>query len=113
MIRTIRPGLEQMADHVPACVRREDSVRKEVGAPLRTIVEFPDRLLRVDKVAEILAISVRSVWRMASDGSLPVPVKVGGSTRWRESELKGYLAGLGKPARDAVPHVGPARLTSA
>ena len=46
-------------------------------------------LMKVTEVAEALRLSVRQVWKMASAGRLPAPLKVGGSrsVRWRASDL--------------------------
>jgi predicted DNA-binding transcriptional regulator AlpA len=49
------------------------------------------KLLRDREVAEMLSISVASVWRYARTGKIPDPIKVGYSTRWLEEELKAYL----------------------
>lgn len=54
-----------------------------------------DRLLRVRDVARLLAISVRGVWRLAGMGQIPLPVKVGGSTRWRAVDIHRLIAGTG------------------
>lgn len=50
-----------------------------------------DRLLRARDVAAILAVSVRGVWRLTSEGVIPAPIKLGGATRWRESDLYRFL----------------------
>lgn len=49
-----------------------------------------DILLSIPKVAEYLSISERTVWRMIADGRLAT-MKVGSSTRIRESELNRFL----------------------
>jgi len=49
------------------------------------------KLLRDREVAEMLSISVASVWRYARTGKIPAPIKVGYSTRWLEEELQVYL----------------------
>jgi prophage regulatory protein len=46
-------------------------------------------------VAELLCVSPRTVWRWASSGQLPAPVRVGPRcTRWRVSDLQRYLDSL-------------------
>lgn len=50
-----------------------------------------DRLLRVGEVAAVLGISVRQVWKLCRFGELPDPIRIGGSTRWRESEIQGRI----------------------
>jgi predicted DNA-binding transcriptional regulator AlpA len=55
-------------------------------------VDFPsDRLLRVKEVAAALACSVASVWRRVADGTIPQPVKIGGMTRWPQSEITSVI----------------------
>lgn len=56
----------------------------------------PKLLLRPRDVATLLAISVRGVWRLASKGEIPPPVKIGNSTRWRSSDLDSFIAQRGE-----------------
>ena len=49
-------------------------------------------------VAVMLSVSARTLWRMHAAGELPAPVKVGGSTRWRLSEVRAWVE-AGCPAR--------------
>jgi predicted DNA-binding transcriptional regulator AlpA len=51
-----------------------------------------DRLLKVKEVAYILGISERSVWRKRSAGEIPDREKIGGSARWLQSKIYGWLA---------------------
>jgi excisionase family DNA binding protein len=70
--------------------------RNRQGASLRTERERPEgegRLLRVRDVARMLAISTRGVWRLAASGEIPAPVRVGGSTRWRQADLQRFVTG--------------------
>ena len=46
-----------------------------------------DPLLTVRESARILQISVPTFWRRVSDGTVPKPVKLGGLSRWPESEI--------------------------
>jgi predicted DNA-binding transcriptional regulator AlpA len=50
-------------------------------------------LLTVEDVAELLCISVRSVWRLHSAKKLPRPVRLAGSVRWRRHELEKWVDG--------------------
>jgi excisionase family DNA binding protein len=50
-----------------------------------------NNLLTVKEVAGILKLSVRKVWRLAAEGKLPAPVKIGRSSRWLASEVDAYL----------------------
>lgn len=56
--------------------------------------EATDRLLRVVEVAAVLGISVRQVWKLCQRGELPAPVRIGRSTRWRESEIQDRIRGV-------------------
>ncbi len=61
----------------------------------------PDRLLTVAQVAAMLAISVRTVWKLCSTGDLPQPLHLGGSRRWRESDITKYIESLAETQRGA------------
>lgn len=54
-------------------------------------------LINADTVAGMLGISTRSVWRLLSASKLLEPVRIGGSVRWRKSEVARWVA-LGCPA---------------
>jgi predicted DNA-binding transcriptional regulator AlpA len=56
-------------------------------------------LLDAEQVGALLAISVRHVWSLHSQGKLPSPLRLGKATRWRESELLQWLEN-GAPSRD-------------
>lgn len=66
----------------------------------------PDRLLTAAEVAHILGISERGVWRNASAGRIPKPVRVGaGTSRWPLSRITAFLAELAPP--EHPPRHGP------
>ena len=44
----------------------------------------------LQKVAELLGINIRTVWRRVADGELPKPVKVGSLARWFQSDIAHY-----------------------
>jgi predicted DNA-binding transcriptional regulator AlpA len=44
-------------------------------------------LLSAEKLAELLDISVRTLWRLRAAGKLPAPIRIGGSVRWRAQEI--------------------------
>ncbi|MCA1492756.1 AlpA family transcriptional regulator [Ensifer sp. NBAIM29] len=46
-----------------------------------------DPLLRDKEVAEILSMSVPTVWRRVADGTIPRPIKLGAMSRWPRSEI--------------------------
>ena len=49
-----------------------------------------DQILTVKEVAEYLKVNERTVYRMATDKKIPA-FKVGGSWRFRESELEQWI----------------------
>jgi len=53
-----------------------------------------DRLLRIPEAADVLAISVRALYRLIADGELPEPVKIGRATRIPMSDLLAYMGRL-------------------
>lgn len=61
-------------------------------------MQQPDRsrfdgrdLLRVQDIARMLSISVRSVWKLRGAGELPTPIRLGRSTRWRSSDIHRWI----------------------
>jgi len=50
--------------------------------------------LTVADVAERLTVSVPTIWRWAREGAIPSPVKIGGATRWKLSDLEAFEASL-------------------
>lgn len=61
----------------------------------------PERLLTVKETASALGCSVATVWRRVADGTLNQPVKLGGTTRWPQSEIE-ELIDRAKAARAAA-----------
>ncbi|MBI3834114.1 MAG: helix-turn-helix domain-containing protein [Planctomycetes bacterium] len=59
-----------------------------------------DRLaLSADEVAAMLGISRAHVWKLASTGRLPRPIRLGRAVRWDRKNLEAWLA-AGAPSRD-------------
>ena len=54
-------------------------------------MQVQHQLLRVSDVAQILNLGVSSVWRLARNGQLPAPIRVGGSTRWRRADIESLI----------------------
>ena len=50
-----------------------------------------EKLLCVKKVAEIVDLSPRQVWRLSAARQFLQPVRIGHSARWRWSEIQAYL----------------------
>ena len=60
-----------------------------------------DRLVSIRNVSLQLDLSTRAVYRLVAKGEIPPPVKVGGSTRFYQSDLDDYLNRL-KAARPSI-----------
>lgn len=48
-------------------------------------------VISAEQLAELLEISERTLWRLVSSGKLLKPVRFGGNTRWRFSEVMQWL----------------------
>jgi predicted DNA-binding transcriptional regulator AlpA len=53
-----------------------------------------DTFVSLKGTAQRLDLSVRAVYRLIARGILPRPVKVGGATKFFESDLKNYFDSL-------------------
>ena len=51
-----------------------------------------NRLMSVRDTALSLGCSVATVWRWSSDGTIPKPLKIGGTTRWMRSDIEGVIS---------------------
>ncbi|MEZ6098161.1 MAG: helix-turn-helix domain-containing protein [Pirellulaceae bacterium] len=51
-------------------------------------------LINVTQLAELLNLSVRTVWRLNAQGKLPAPLRLGRSVKWRKNEIYEWLANL-------------------
>jgi predicted DNA-binding transcriptional regulator AlpA len=67
----------------PTTVTAIDVVNQKQDAPL---------LLSAEKLAQILGISIRTLWRLRAAGKLPVPIRLGGSVRWRLADIEAWIA---------------------
>ena len=54
--------------------------------------DTPIDLLTVNDVAKRMKLSTRSVWRLVDSGSIVLPIKIGGSIRWRSTDFNLWLA---------------------
>ena len=61
-------------------------------------IEVDAALLNARQAAALLGISMASLYRYANEAKLPAPVRVGRSVRWREDELRQWIA-AGCPER--------------
>ena len=58
-------------------------------------------LLTAAEAAQLCGLGERSFWRHAHSGAAPAPVRIGGSTRYRRSELMAWIQ-AGCPRVDAL-----------
>lgn len=58
----------------------------------------PCQLLSARELAQRLSLSKRQIFRLNSSGKIPKPVRIGGSIRWPQSEIKRWIA-AGAPNR--------------
>ena len=57
-------------------------------------------LLNVRDVSKMLSLSVRSIWKLASSGTMPRPIRLGRSCRWSRASLEAWL-------KDKIEGAGP------
>ncbi|MFQ1700014.1 helix-turn-helix transcriptional regulator [Loktanella agnita] len=57
-----------------------------------------DRLLTVGQVADVMGCGQSTVWRLLRQGRFLEPKRIGGMTRWLESELLFYIRNASKPS---------------
>jgi excisionase family DNA binding protein len=76
-----------------------------------------DELWNVERVAEHLGLSVRTVYQMARDGRIPT-VRIGGRWRFRPEDVDAWLAdgvrkGRGASAQETLPEPAPLDVVAA
>lgn len=59
-----------------------------------------DPLLKAREVAEMLSISIPSLYRRMADGTIPPPIKLGQLSRWARSDILNAV----DVARDRATH---------
>jgi excisionase family DNA binding protein len=62
-----------------------------------------NRLITVQTVAQMLAVSDRTVWRLLKEGRLPKPLRIGRSVRWPMQTVEDYLEALCMTCRESEP----------
>lgn len=72
-----------------------DTNAPELDRSLREFDALPDLAhVKLNVVKALYACSSATVWRRVSDGLIPAPYKLGGSTLWRVGELRAALNAL-------------------
>lgn len=57
-----------------------------------TTLEAPPELIPIKEVARMCGISERHTNRLRDRGLMPRPVRLGGSIRWRRTEIEKWIA---------------------
>jgi predicted DNA-binding transcriptional regulator AlpA len=89
-----RPGLEARPS-IMGKITNETAIDAAAEARL----PHPQLLTAVGGVAQLLGISVRSVWRLHSAHRIPEPIRLAGNVRWRVAEIQAWVD-AGCPALD-------------
>ncbi len=98
--RTVLSGLKDLTEHISMVVDMMATARDPEA-------ERPHRLLlTAAEVGNVLGMSESTVWRRTGDGSLPKPVRLGGATRWRWTDIKDAVARLRSEGGDAEDLAG-------
>jgi predicted DNA-binding transcriptional regulator AlpA len=48
-------------------------------------------LITVEQFAEVLQVSVRTVWRLRRSGHVPASIKIAGTVRWRTIDIERWV----------------------
>lgn len=57
-----------------------------------TTIALVQELLTTAQAAKLCGLGERTFWRHAHSGAAPAPVRIGGSTRYRRSDLLAWIA---------------------
>src|SRR5690606_27075477 len=87
--------LEQLDDHLLRCListnRRCPYQLNRYGNNAMELTAYSrepiDPLLKDRECAALLSMSVPTFWRRVADGTVPKPIKLGGLSRWAQSEI--------------------------
>jgi predicted DNA-binding transcriptional regulator AlpA len=60
--------------------------------------EIKEQLLPAGVVGKMLSLSKRQIFRLKSSGKIPAVVRIGGSVRWKQTDIQKWI-GLGCPDR--------------
>lgn len=59
-------------------------------------------LMTAEELAQMLGVSLRTIWRMRSARQLPPPINVRACTRWKRSDIARWLDLQGRPANHST-----------
>lgn len=63
-------------------------------------------LVPVSEAAQMLSMGRSTFWREVANRTAPAPVKIGGLTRWRVSDLRQFVAQANPPTNPSTPAAG-------
>ncbi len=67
---------------------------------MRATADTTDKLLlTASELAAMLGVNRSTIWTWHSGGKIPMPVQIGGITRWRKDEIQQWLD-AGAPPRE-------------
>ncbi|MDZ4852068.1 MAG: helix-turn-helix domain-containing protein [Pirellulaceae bacterium] len=69
--------------------------RPEIRTDHRAVdskASIPCELITATQLADLLSISERTLYRLKSTGRLPSPLTLGGSVRWRLTDVRDWIA---------------------
>jgi len=61
-------------------------------------------LVNASEVARMLSISKTTLWRLRASGRLPRPIRIGGSIRWKMTEIRSWIEVGGSDLRELTRH---------
>ena len=53
--------------------------------------DVEELLIAADRLASMMNLSTRTIWRLLSAGRLVKPVRIGGAVRWRLEEVREWI----------------------
>ena len=68
-------------------------------APVTGVTVAGKLLISAKELAAVLGVHRSTIWSWHSAGRVPMPLKLGGVTRWRADEIRAWLE-AGAPARE-------------
>ena len=61
------------------------------GQKKKSYASVEPRLINASDVARMLSISKTTLWRLPASGRLPRPLRIGGSVRWRITDIRAWI----------------------
>lgn len=61
-----------------------------------------DRLLKIRQVRELVSFGVSAIWRRVKAQTFPAPIKTGGGTFWKASDVQAYIQAQGVKSNEGL-----------